>query len=167
MKTIFSEKVVRILKNKKRLEKILNVKIFNQGNTVFLEGKPEDEYVGEKVVEALNFGFPFSSAVKIKKEDLFFEILNIKDYTKRNNLESIRARIIGKSGKTLKTLSDLTSCFFERNGNEVGIIGKAENLQLAQNAVISIIHGAKQNNIYKSLEHNRPSSIEDFGLKSE
>ena len=110
MKTILSEKLPRILKNKKRLEEKLNVKITNRGKEVSIRGKPSDEYIAEKVIDALNFGFPFSVAILIKEEDFIFEIINIKDYTKRHDLETVRARIIGKKGKTLKTLCGLTKC---------------------------------------------------------
>ena len=94
MKTIYSEKLPRILKNKKRLEKELNVKITNRGKEVSVNGDSEDEYIAEKIIDALNFGFPFSVAMLIKKEDFLLEIINIKEHTKRHDLETVRARII-------------------------------------------------------------------------
>jgi len=155
MKKIFSEKIPRILKNKKRLEKILNVKITNKGREVFIHGKSEEEYFAEKVIEALNFGFPFSVATLIKKEDLIFEIINIKDYTKRKDLNRIRARIIGKGGKTLKILNQLTNCHFELKDNEVGIIGTPEEIENGQESIISIIRGAKQANVYNFAKRKK------------
>jgi len=148
MKKIFSEKLPRILKNKKRLEEILNIKITNRGKEILIKGKAENEYIAEKVIDALNFGFPFSAAALIKKEDYLFEILNIKDYTKRTDLNRVRARIIGKGGKTLKTLHQLTNCHFELKDNEVGIIGAPENIEEGQETIISLIRGAKQSNVY-------------------
>ena len=68
MKIILSEKLPRILKNKKRLEKKLNIKISNRGKEVQINGNPGDEYIAEKVIDALNFGFPFSTAISIKEE---------------------------------------------------------------------------------------------------
>ena len=47
MKIIYSEKLPRILKNKKRLEKELNIKITNRGKDVSLQGTPENEYIAE------------------------------------------------------------------------------------------------------------------------
>ncbi len=166
MKTIFSEKLPRILKNKKRLEKKLNVKITIKGKEIQIDGKPEDEYIAEKVIEALNFGFPFSSAVSIKESDLEFEILNIKDYTSRRDLDRIRARIIGKGGKTLKTLCQLTKCDFEIKDNQIGIIGPPECLENAQESIISIIKGSKQANVYAYLEKHQPKPVLDLGLKN-
>ena len=165
MKKILSDKVARIIKNKKRLEKILKVKITNRGKEVFIEGDSEDEYAAEKVIDALNLGFPFEAAILIKKENFSFEILNIKDYTKRKDLEIIRARIIGKGGKALKTLHGLTKCYFELNNNNVGIIGSSEHIKNAENSIISIIKGAKHSNVYSFLEKHQPERIVDLGLK--
>ena len=165
MKTILSEKLPRILKNKKRLESKLNIKISNRGKEVQINGKPEEEYIAEKVIDALNFGFPFSVAISIKEESLEFEILNIKDHTTRKDLERVRARIIGKGGKTLKTLNQLTKCNFELKDNFVGIIGLPELIENAQESVISIIKGSKQSNVYSHLEKNQPKSVIDLGLK--
>ena len=165
MKTIICEKLPRIIKNRKKLEEKLQVKITNRGKEIFIEGKPEDEYIAEKVIDALNFGFPFQVAILIKELDFIFEIINIKDHTKRKDLERIRARIIGKKGKTLQTLHQLTKCYFELKDNYVGIIGLPEHLENAQKAIIAIIKGSKQSNIYNFLERNQVKEVIDLGLK--
>ena len=165
MKTILSEKLPRILKNKRRLESKLNIKISNRGKEVKIDGKPEDEYIAGKVIDALNFGFPFSVAISIKEEDLEFEILNIKDYTTRKDLERVRARLIGKGGKTLKTLCQLTKCSFEIKDNFIGIIGNPEYIENAQESIISIIKGSKQSNVYSHLEKHQLKQVIDLGLK--
>ena len=165
MKKIYSEKLVRVLKNKKRLEKVLNVQIENRGREVSIEGTPEDEYLAEKVIDALNFGFPFSEALAIRTEDALLEIINIKEHTKRADLPSVRARIIGKDGKTLKTLSTLTKCALEIKDNEVGIIGAPELIQNAQEAIIHLVKGSKQANVYKLLEKRQVMPVTDLGLK--
>ena len=165
MKKIISEKIIRIIKAKKKLEKELGVKITNRGKEVYLEGTPEDEYISEKVIEAIGFGFPISTAILIKKEDLLFEIINIKEHSNKKNLERIRGRIIGTGGKTLKTLSNLSNCFFEIKDNEIGIVGNPENIKNVNEAIISIIKGSKQTNMYAFLEKHRLKPIEDLGLK--
>ena len=166
MKTIVSEKLPRIIKNKRKLETELGVKITNRGREVFIEGNPENEYSAEKVIDALNFGFPFSTALLIKTQDFIFEIINIKDHTKRKDLKRIRARIIGTSGKTLQTLHNLTNCYFELKENHVGIIGAPKYLENAQQAIVTIIKGAKQSNVYSFLEKHQVKEIIDFGLKN-
>ena len=165
MKTIICEKLPRIIKSKKKLEKELQVKITNRGKEVFVRGNPENEYITEKVIDALNFGFSFQTAMLIKQEDFILEIINIKEHTKRKDLERIRARIIGKKGKTLQTLYQLTKSHFEMKDNFVGIVGHPEYLEKAQEAIIAIIKGSKQSNIYNFLEKNQARPISDLGLK--
>ncbi len=165
MKKILSEKLPRITRNRKRLENALNVKITNRGKEVTIDGEPVDEYTAEKVIDAINFGFSLSSALLIKEEESIFEIINIKEHTKRKDLASIRARLIGTHGKTLKTMHDLTNSSFELKKNEVGIISPPDEMENAQNGVIAIIQGAKQANVYTFLEKSKQGEIDDLGLK--
>lgn len=162
---IIIDKLTRIIRSRKKLEKILQVKITNRGKEVYVEGSPEDEYVAEKVLNSLDFGFPFSVAVEIKTEDLNFEILNIKDYTNQKNLERVRGRIIGAKGKTIKTISELSNCYLELKDNSVGIIGEPEFIKNAEEAIITLAKGAKQANIYSHLEKHKPQPLYDLGLK--
>ena len=162
---ILSENISKIVKNKKRLENSLNVKIAINKDKISIQGLPENEYIAEKVIEAIDFGFPVSAAVLIKEEDFLFEILDIKKYTHRKDFERIRARLIGRRGKTLKTLTHLTECNFELKDNNVGIIGPPERIKNAQDAVILLIQGSKQANVYSFLEKHRVQPILDLGLK--
>lgn len=165
MTHLIIEKFPRVLKNKSRLEKYLNVKISVKGQEVTINGKPENEYIAEKVLEALDFGFPLSVALLIKQHDYLFEALNIKDLTKRKDLGRVRARIIGKNGKALRTLSNLTECYFELKDNSVGIIGHPENIKTAQEGISSLIRGAKHGNVYSYLEKHQTKEVVDLGLK--
>lgn len=165
MEKLIVDKLPRITKNRKRLEEALNVKITNRGTEVYIEGNGENEYIAEKVIQALNFGFPVSKALLIQDEEFIFEIISIKDHTNRKDLARVRGRIIGAKGKTIKTLSDLTKCNFERKDNFMGIIGPAVCMQNAQEAIISIIKGSKQSNVYAHLERNQPKPVIDLGLK--
>ncbi len=164
---IIVDKIARIIKSKKKLESLLEIKITNRGKEVYIEGDAENEFIAEKVLEALDFGFPFSVAIEIKTDDLVFEVLNVKEYTKQKNLERVRGRIIGTGGKTLKVLSDLTNCYLELKENELGIIGGPEFIKIAQDAVISLIRGSKTGNVYSYLEKHRPQPLIDLGLKKE
>lgn len=165
MERLILEKVPRIVKNREKLEEKLGVKIANRGREVIIHGAPENEYIAEKVLEALDFGFPFSVALLIKNQDYMFEVINIKDYTKRKDLSVIRSRIIGKQGKTLKTLGALTKCYFELKDNSIGIIGDPEYIKNAEEAIVLLIQGSKQANVYSHLEKHQPQEIVDLGLK--
>jgi ribosomal RNA assembly protein len=167
MKIIPSDDSSKVIESKKKLEEFLKVKIKIDKNEISIDGNPEDEFIAEKVIDAIIFGFSISVASSIKNEDFLFEILNIKNYTHRNDLERIRARIIGTGGKTLKTLNELTECNFAMKNNEVGIIGSPELIKNAGDAVISIIRGSKQANVYSFLEKHHIKPILDLGLKEQ
>ena len=165
MEIITCEKPKRIIKNKKKLEEKLEIKITGEGNEITINGSPENEYIAKKVIDALEFGFPFSVALLIKEQDFMFESLNIKDHTKRKDLEKVRARIIGKQGKTLRALLGLTKCHFEIKDNRVGIIGDPEYIKNAMQAMIFIIQGSKHANVYAFLEKHQVKPVFDLGLK--
>jgi len=165
MKKIISEKIIRIVKNKSNLERELNVKISVAGKEITIIGEPEEEYIAEKVIEAIDFGFPISDALSIKKEEFLFERLNIKDYTNQKDFERVRGRIIGKDGKALKTLSSLSKCYIELSGNKLGIIGEAECIRDAEEACKLLIKGSKHANVYAYLEKHKIEPIADLGLK--
>ncbi len=165
MKRFVIDKLSRIAKMKKQLEKELAIKISNKGKELEIEGTPEDEYLAEKVIDAVDFGFPIGIALLIKEEDFLLEVINIKNYTKKVDLEKIRARIIGTQRKTLNTIEQLTKCFFQVKGNEVAIIGDAEYMYNAQQAIISLIRGSKQANVYAYLEKHQVAPVFDLGLK--
>lgn len=162
---LISDKIPRIIKNRKRLEKILNVKITNAGKEVTIKGTPEEEYAAAKVIDSLGIGFPFSVSISIKEEGKLFEIINIKEHTKKHNLEIVRGRIIGKNGKALATISKLTNCHIEINKNHVGVIGNEENIEPAIEAITQIIQGSKHANVYKGLEKREKGQVVDLGLK--
>ncbi|MBU2503640.1 MAG: hypothetical protein KJ879_01115 [Nanoarchaeota archaeon] len=167
MEKIIIEKIVRVTKNRKKLEEKLGVRIENRGKEVLVSGDAEDEYTAIKVIEALEFGFPFSTAILLTDENFMFEVLNIKDHTTRKDLAMIRARIIGKNGKTLKTLSSLTKCFFELKDNQVGIIGDPEYMKNAEESVVLLIKGSKHSNVYSHLERHQVKPVIDLGLRGE
>lgn len=167
MRKLFTDKTPRIIKTKWELEKVLNVKILVREGEIEISGEPVDEFIAEKVVDAASLGFEIKIALLLKEEEFILEKINIKEHTKRRDLEVIRARIIGTKRKTLTTLEELTHCFFQVKDNTIGIIGPADWIENAQKAIISLIKGSKQANVYAFLEHHQIPEIEDLGIKEQ
>ena len=155
MQEIYIENIKEILRNKGNLEKQLSIKLTNKGKNVFVDGKAENEYIALEVLDAVRAGFSVDRALQLKQDNMILQTVHIKDVTKRNDLERIRARIIGKRGKTLKTLHNLTECDLAINNNEIGIIGPADEMEDAVQSVVSLIQGSKQGNVYSRLERQR------------
>lgn len=152
MKTIYVKSARKVIQHKKELEDKLKIKIIVKGTNISVKGKEIDEYFASRVLEAIDYPFLVEDALLLKNEDFLFEVIDIKSHTTRTDMGVIKGRIIGRSGKTLKVLSDLTGCEVVVKDNHVAIIGKAEDIEHAQQAVISLIKGSKQGNVYGTLE---------------
>ena len=155
MQEIYVENMNHVLPNKKKLEKELEVKITNKGKNVFVNGDAEKEYTALEVMQAINLNFSVNKALLLKNNNTILQTLNIKDITKRYDLERVRARIIGTKGKTLKTLTNLTNCEISLKDNKIGIIGNAEEIKEAIQALTSLIQGSKQGNVYSRVEREK------------
>jgi rRNA processing protein Krr1/Pno1 len=174
MQEIYSEEVGKIMQSKERLETELDVVISSKGKLVFVDGEADKEYIALHVLEAVNLKFSIDKALLLKTEDMILQTVRIKDITKRKDIERIRARIIGVQGKTLKTLNNLTDCEFSLRDNDVGVIGTSDSIEEGKQAIISLIHGSKQGNVYARIEkemkkkRHEPISLElkkGFGPK--
>lgn len=149
---LFLEKTKNIIREKKILEEKLSVKINIKGNNVSIEGDALEEYEASIVLEAMGFGFSAKNAIMLKDPNYSFTELNIKDI-KNKNLEVIRSRLIGRQGKTKKTIESISGCkIIIKEDNRVGIIGYAEELSSAITAITNLIRGSKQSNVYSYLE---------------
>jgi ribosomal RNA assembly protein len=169
METLFFEKTGEIKKNKKLLEKKLNILITIKERDVSFEGDSMAEYEAFRILEAMQFGFSAKKALLLLDEDMVFRKVNMKHFTKRNDMSDVRARIIGKEGKTKKTIEQISGCYLLiREDNTLGIICSGESIEDATTAIINLIKGSKAANVYRFLEKIntiRKSNKTDLGLK--
>ena len=151
MKQITIRSTNKLLINKKLIEEKLKVKIEIKGKIVFIDGEEIEEFVAEKVIEAMDLGFSTRIALLLAEEDYMFETLSIKSFSKKNP-SVIRARIIGTRRKTLDTIEEITNCHVVLHENTVGIIAHVDEIKGAMQAIISLIKGTKSANVYSYLE---------------
>lgn len=163
------DKTGSLRKAKAGLEKKLNVSIYIEGKKITIEGEPADEYEALIVLNAISFGFSPKKALLLTGEGIEFRKINIKDFTRRKNLQDVRARIIGAEGKTKHTIESITGCDIMIKNNEAGIIGPAEHIRDAVTAIANLAKGTKQANVYRFLERMNVArrEITDLGLKPE
>ncbi len=154
--TIFIKEIGRVKKVRKELEKALNIKINITHNGIeILDEGGATEYIAIKILEAVGMGFSVKSALKLQNEDYLFEIMSIKKHSRPSRLATIKGRLIGKKGKALETLSELTGCDLKIQDYEVGMIGKSTDITFAINALVSLIHGSPHSNVYSYLEKSK------------
>lgn len=152
MQSFIFHKTLELKRAKQELEQALNIKIKIQGKTVTIEGSSLDEYEASLILDAINFGFSAKKALLLKNENMLFRVLNIKKITRKKNLQEVRARVIGKEGKTRKTIENITNAEVLIKDNEIGIIGNAELIDEITTIVTNLVRGTKQSNVYRYLE---------------
>lgn len=152
METIQIKSTHKIRQNKEAIEKKLAVKITIKGKQALIKGNPVEEYEALTILDALDFGFSIKDAIRLTDENVVFRKLPIKQFTTRKNLEEVRGRIIGREGKTLRAVEEVSGCGVVLHENTVGVIGPAENIEEATTALKSLIKGSKQANVYRFLE---------------
>jgi len=171
MKTLNIENPTRVKRAIPVIEAKIKIKINYRAGKVSISGPELNEFLVEKIIHAIEFGFNVEDALLLKKEDFVLEFLNIKDYARRKNLEDIRARVIGRQGKAKMTIEELTGSVIVINNNKVGIIVDSEHLDPVIQGFISLIKGAKHSNVFSYLEkqnaNSRKLDEEDLGLKND
>lgn len=171
METLYFNKLTELKKEFKNLEKKLKVKMFLKGKVLTIEGEAIDEYSALKVLKAMQFGFSAKKSLLLLEPDMEFIKLHIRNFTRRKNLYDVRARIIGKEGKTKRTIENVSNCLVILNGNELGILGPTENMDSAITGLKNLIKGSKEGNVYAYMEkrnaqkRNLLNEAEDLGLK--
>ncbi len=169
MQEIYCQAIGKIRQEREKLEKELKIKISNKGSLLFVDGKPENEYLAIQVIEAMILGFPTTKALLLTQEGFILEKICIRNTTPRRDLKRIRGRIIGTKGKTKRTIESLGDCFIAVHENTVGIIGFADEIRTTITALEALIRGKKQAKTYSYLEKARSKDVhklnEDLGLK--
>ena len=83
-------------------------------------------------------------------EELMLQIIDLKEYTGKssNAMDRIKGRIIGQGGKARKTIEELSGAYVSVSGHSVALIGKYEEVRLANDAVTMILKVSTQNSLY-------------------
>ena len=171
MRNVIVENMGKIKRAVPVIENKVKVKlgVSKKGLGVSIKGSELNEYLVEKVVQAVDFGFDVEDALLMMNEDFVLEFVDVKGHTRRKNLRDVRARLIGTGGKARKTIENLTGSVIVINGNRVGMIVDSEHLDAVVQAIESLIQGAKHGNVFARLEKQNVSrrrfDEEDLGLR--
>ena len=116
-----------------------------------------DPFSAVRVIEAIGRGFSPQKARRLMDEGAVLEVLDLRDYAghSTNSLERIRGRVIGLRGKSRRVIEELTACYLSVYGRTVAIIGDADEVQLASQAVRSLATGSQHKTVYNTLQKAR------------
>ena len=169
MRNVIIESMAKIKKAVPMIEGRVKVKIGVRKDGVSVKGGELDEYLVEKVLRAIDFGFDVEDALLLVNDDFVLEFVDVKSHTRRKNLKDVRARLIGTGGKARKTIENLTGAVIVISGNRVGVIVDSEHLDAVVQAIESLIQGAKHGNVFARLEKQNVSlrrfDRDDLGLR--
>jgi len=171
MQQIVIENTPKIRKHKRDIEKALNVKLNISEDKIEIESKTDDaypEYLAQEIIDALNYGFSFEQALRLKNEDIMIEKIDIKKLTRPSRLKTIVGRLIGEKGRTKEIIMEMTGCDIAIHDNRVAIIGDTDDVGIAIQAIRSLIGGSPHASVYSYLERSRKFrryKEEDLGLR--
>lgn len=144
---------------KKQIEAQTKTKIDidSKEGEVFIHGKDALLlYSAREIIKSIARGFNPEIALLLLKGDYCFDMLSIADYARnKNDIIRIKGRIIGRAGKSRKTIEELTETYISVYGKTVSIIGLPEDVASARKAIENLIKGASHANVYKTLEKRR------------
>ncbi len=169
MRNVPVQNINKVKKAVPAIENRVKVKISFRKESVVVKGSELNEFLIEKVVQAIDFGFKVDDALLLLNEDFVLEFIEVKEHTRRKNLKEVRARLIGTGGKARKTIENLTGSEIVIHNNTVGVIVDSEHLDAVVQGVESLIQGAKHGNVFAYLEKQNVSrrkfEKDDLGLK--
>lgn len=120
-----------------------------------------------EIVSAIAKGFSPERAYRLLGEEEVLQLVDLRDYAGKsaNSLSRIKGRIIGESGKSRKTIEDISGALISVYGHTVGLIGTFEEIKLATEAVTMLSKGRSHASVYNMLqEAKRKSKLDRMRL---
>ncbi len=146
-------------KIKKELEESTGTKlsIDSKEGDVFIRGNDALKlYTAKEVCTAIARGFNPEVSQLLLKQDYSFELIRMDNFVKTKNSQiRLKGRVIGKEGKSRRTIETLTETSICIYGKTIGIIGRSANVSIARRAVESLLSGSPHSNVFHWLEKNR------------
>jgi ribosomal RNA assembly protein len=145
---------------KKEIERISHMILeidSEEGDVSFNELTAKDPLVPLKVVDiirAIGRGFSPEHAFRLFAEDTELYIFDIYDYVskKESHLMRVKARVIGRNGKTKRVIEGLTGGILSVYGHTVAVIADFESMDIAKKAIDMLLSGSEHPTVYRFLE---------------
>ena len=108
----------------------------------------------EDVVRAIGRGFSPEAAFRLLREDTELYIFDIYDYAGKteSHLERVKARVIGRDGKTKRVIESITGSSVAIYGHTVGLIADFDGMDIAKRALDMLLAGSQHPTVYRFLE---------------
>ncbi len=145
---------------KKTIEKISQMNLVidsEEGEISFNEQEAKDPLIPlkvEDVIRAIGRGFSPEHAFRLFGEETELFIFDIYDYVgkKESHLVRVKARVIGREGKTKRVIEGLTGGFLSVYGHTVAVIADFDSIDIAKKALDMLLSGSEHPTVYRYLE---------------
>lgn len=140
----------------KELQEKTKTRMSVEENDVLIEGKSLYVWKARDIIRAIARGFSPVRAMRLLKDQYMLDIIDLSEYLPTEKaIKRVKARIIGKNGRTRELIEEHTGVFVSVYGKTVALIGSMEGLDVARRAVEMLIEGSKHSTVYAYLEQNR------------
>lgn len=150
---------------KERVEKKLSVELHVNSETgdveIMLSPEAQDPsrlFRAKEVVIAIGRGFsPERAFILIEDEEALLEVIDLREVLGRSpsDMKRLKGRIIGKDGKTRRTIEELTEAKVSVYGHTISIIGNTDGAEIAREAIRMLLKGRQHRTVYQFLHRKR------------
>ncbi|MCK4717800.1 MAG: RNA-processing protein, partial [Thermoplasmata archaeon] len=129
----------------------------DSGEVVVNMEEAEDPVMGLKaadVVKAIARGFTPDQALRLFGEEMYLTIIDVRDFAGKGQkrIRQVRARVIGRRGKTRELIEELTGADVSVYGNTISVIGDVAESPVAVRAITMLLEGSEHSSVYHYLE---------------
>ncbi|AJF62513.1 MAG: hypothetical protein QT11_C0001G0364 [archaeon GW2011_AR20] len=145
---------------KRKIAKLTNTKLqinSREGDIIIIGDNGLNIYLAKKMINAIGRGFNPEIALNLLEDDKDLEIIDISHFSRKtkNDLNRVRARLIGREGKARQLMEKLGDVEISIYGKTISIIGKHVDLNITRHAIINLLQGSRHGNVYNYLEKQR------------
>ena len=149
---------------KRLIENSLNVRIDVDSDTGDISLKlnenafdPSVLFTARDIITAIARGFSPTKALKLMEYDFSLYVIDLRELVGRSqsNLNRVKGRVIGRSGKIRRTIEELTETDVSVYGHTISIIGGDSRVMVAREAIIMLVRGMEHKNVYQFLQRFR------------
>jgi ribosomal RNA assembly protein len=130
--------------------------IDNEGEVEISSENSIDEWKATEVVKALGRGFGPDRAFKLFDDEFYLKIIDLKQiFGSDKDITRYKGRVIGHAGKAKRVIEATSGADLCVYGNTISMIGRLDELGLAEGAVNELLEGASHAKVYAMLEKGR------------